>query len=318
MTGKTDQLPGRLRLSLRQLEVFVAIARTGSTREAAHRISRSQSAASGALGDLEAVLGIQLFDRIGRHLLLNEHGRMLLPQAAALIDQAADLEHRFNAELALPLRIAASLTVGEYVLPSLVAGWKASHPASKVQMRIANSSMVIDAIAALEADVGFIEGPQTHPHLLVRQWLTDEMTIVAAPGHPLARRLATHRQLEQAAWALREPGSGTREAADRWLLAHLDSVQVEFELSSAEALKRVVEEGGTLACLSRGAVGQQLASGTLVEIRTRLPKARRPLAMVLHRDKRLGTGAQEFVQLCRDFARSRSSTRAAGVNFPAP
>ena len=95
MTGKNDQQAGppgsRLRLSLRQLEVFVATARGGSTRAAAERIARSQSAASTALGDLESAIGAALFDRVGRRLVLNENGRSLLPKAAALVDQALDI-----------------------------------------------------------------------------------------------------------------------------------------------------------------------------------------------------------------------------------
>jgi DNA-binding transcriptional LysR family regulator len=307
MTGKNDQ-HRRLKLTLRQVEVFLATAGAGSTRGAAERISRSQSAASGALGELEGALGVKLFDRVGKRLLLNEHGRLLLPQAAALLEQAADLEQQFDATLALPLRIAASLTVGEYVLPSLLAAWKGAHPASKVQVHIANSTAVMEAVSALQADVGFIEGPQTHADLSVHSWLSDEMTIVASPAHPLARRVATNRQLEQAAWALREPGSGTREAAERWLLDSLGSLHVEFEMGSAEALKRLAAEGRVLACLSRRVVQRDIEVGALVEIRTRLPKSRRRLAMVLHRARRPALGAQDFVDLCREFGRSEAQT----------
>lgn len=93
MIDKTDQ---RLRMNLRQLEVFVATARTGSTRAAAGRIARSQSAASAALAELEAALGGLLFDRVGRRLQLNENGQALLPRARALLEQAAELESLFS------------------------------------------------------------------------------------------------------------------------------------------------------------------------------------------------------------------------------
>ncbi|MEJ7931692.1 LysR family transcriptional regulator [Ramlibacter sp. AN1015] len=298
MIDKTDQATGLLKLTLRQLEVFVATAREGSTRGAAQKVSRSQSAASSALAELETVLGVHLFDRVGRRLLLNENGRALLPKAAALCDLAVELEHLFDTEHAVTLRIAASLTVGEYLLPPLIAHWKTLNPASSVHLRIGNSSAVIDAVAAFEVEVGFIEGPLTHPDLLVRPWHSDEMAIVAAPGHPLARGTASHAALRQAVWALREPGSGTREAADRWLAEHLGPVHVEFEFGSAEALKRLVAAGDALGCLSRQAVEQELAHGTLVELRTRLPRARRRLALVVHRDRTLGRGSQEFVEHC--------------------
>jgi DNA-binding transcriptional LysR family regulator len=299
VTGKSDQyIPphaaNRLRLNLRQLEVFVATARAGSTRAAADHVARSQSAASAALAELEQCLGVELFDRVRRRLALNENGRALLPLAASLLDQAAELEHLFSGEHAAPLRLAASLTIGEYLLPNLLARWKLDHPLSPVRLLIGNTSEVIAAVAAFEADIGFIEGPQTHPQLIVRPWLSDELVIVAAPSHALAGQTASVRQLREATWALREPGSGTREAADRWLLERVGSLRVEFELGSPEAIKRLVATGSALACLSREVVARELAQGSLVELATRLPRATRRLAMVLHRDKHLGRSTDNF------------------------
>jgi DNA-binding transcriptional LysR family regulator len=234
--------------------------------------------------------------------VLNENGRVLLPLAASLLDQAAELEHLFTGAHEAPLRVAASLTIGEYLLPEVLARWKAAHPASPVQLMIANTSDVIAAVAAFDVDVGFVEGTQTHPSLVVHPWLTDELVIVAAPDHPLAGRSAGARQLREATWALREPGSGTREAADRWLLEHVGALQVAFELGSAEAIKRVVAAGAALSCLSREAVARELAQGTLVEVPTRLPRATRRLAMVLHRDKHLGRGTEAFIRHCEEVA----------------
>jgi DNA-binding transcriptional LysR family regulator len=301
MIDKTDQTHApRLRLSLRQLEVFAAIAHSGSTREGAGRVARSQSAVSAALAELEAALGEQLFDRIGRRLVLNENGRALLPGAVALLDQAAELQGRFTGEHAAPLRVAASLTIGEYLLPGLMAQWKLAHPHSAVHLAIGNTSEVIAAVAALEADVGFIEGPQTHADLRVRRWVSDELVVVAAPGHPLAsvRPRISARQLAEASWILREHGSGTRQASDRWLIEHLGSLNIGFELGSTEAIKRLAAAGAGLACLSRHTVAEELASGELVALRTRLPVARRRLAMVVRRDKHLGRATEDFIGHC--------------------
>ncbi|AOV05333.1 LysR family transcriptional regulator [Delftia tsuruhatensis] len=288
----------RLRLNLRQLEVFLATARSGSTRAAAERIARSQSAASTSLAELETALGVELFDRIGRRLLLNENGRALLPKAQALVEQAVEVQALFTDEHAAPLRVAASFTIGEYLLPSLVSQWTQRHPKSQIHLRIGNTSEVIAAVATLDVDIGFVEGSQTHSDLVVRPWLEDEMVIVAAPGHPLANRCATPRQLAEATWVLREYGSGTRQIADAWLLKNLGQVRVGFELGSTEAIKRVVAASDGLGCLSRYAVEQSVTDGHLVELRTRLPKASRQLAIVLHRDKRLGRATTDFLAHC--------------------
>jgi DNA-binding transcriptional LysR family regulator len=288
----------RLRLSLRQLEVFVATARTGSTRGAAERVARSQSAASAALAELEVAIEGQLFDRVGRRLILNERGRALLPGAIALLEQAGELQGLFAAAHRAPLRVAASLTIGEYLLPQVIARWKDDHPDSPVALTIGNSSRVIQAVVDMEDDVGFIEGPQTHPDLHVRRWLEDELILVASPSHPLARRAATHRQLADAVWILREPASGTRQAADAWLLEHLGALQVQYELGSTEAIKRLAAAGVGLACVSRHAVAVELAQGALAEVRTRLPRSRRRLAIAVRRDRRLGRATEDFVRHC--------------------
>jgi DNA-binding transcriptional LysR family regulator len=309
MIGKSDHMKAAppaspasesqsMHLSLRHLQVFVATARGGSTRAAAERVARSQSAASSALGDLESGLGVALFDRVGRRLVLNENGRALLPRAAALLNQACEVQHLFSHEHATPLKVAASLTIGEHLLPELVGQWKTRHPSSPVRLVIANTSEVIAAVAAFDVDVGFIEGSQTHPDLVVRPWLNDELVVVASATHPLAGRAVSPRMLRDASWALREIGSGTREAADRWLMEHLGEFNVAFELGSPEAIKRLVAAGAALGCLSRRAVASALADGTLVELQTRLPRAVRRLAMVLHRDKHLGRGTEDFVNHC--------------------
>jgi DNA-binding transcriptional LysR family regulator len=288
----------RLRLNLRQIEVFLATAHGGSTRAAADRIARSQSAASTSLAELESALGVKLFDRIGRRLLLNENGRALLPKAQALVEQAAEAQALFMDEHAAPLRVAASFTIGEYLLPSLISHWTQLHPKSHVHLRIFNTREVITAVAGLDVDIGFIEGAQTHSDLVVRPWLDDDMVIVAAPGHALANRRATALELADATWVMREHGSGTRQIADEWLLKNLARVRVGCELGSTEAIKRVVATSDALGCLSRYAVAQSVEDGHLVELRTRLPKATRELSIALHREKRLGRATEEFLAHC--------------------
>jgi DNA-binding transcriptional LysR family regulator len=300
MTEKSDH---RLRLTLRQLEVFAATAREGSTRAAAGRIARSQSAASAALADLEAALGTQLFDRIGRRLVLNENGRALLARSVSLVDQAAELQTMFFTEQQAPLRVAASFTTGEYLLPGILLGWKQQNPQARARLIIGNTSDVIAAVVGFEADVGFIEGRQTHPDLSVRRWLSDEMVVVAAPSHPLAGRMVGARELAEAGWVLREEGSGTREATEDWLARRVGPLDVELELGSSHAIKRVLASGVGIGCMSRYAVADALAAGSLVELKTTLPKNSRTLSIVLHRQRQPGRTLEAFIDFCMAGAR---------------
>jgi DNA-binding transcriptional LysR family regulator len=308
MSDKTVQ---RLHLTLRQLETFAATANAGSTRAAADRVARSQSAASNALAELEGTLGVQLFDRVGRRLSLNENGRALLPRAAAVLQQAAEIEALFGSAHAAALRLAASFTIGEYLLPDVVSAWKRTHPDSQVRLDIANTQAVLDAVAGLQVDVGFIEAARTHPDLLVHHWRADELVVVASPSHPWAARRVTVRQLSGATWIVREPGSGTREATDRWLVPALGQVTVEMELGSNEAVKRAVASGLGLGCLSNHAVADALAQGWLVKLRTPLPALRRTLSIVVHKSKPLGSAAQDFLKHCMGAASKTPSPSPA-------
>lgn len=295
MTQKTGQ---RLTITLRQLEVFAATAREGSTQAAANRVARSQSAASAALGDLEKALGVALFDRVGRRLVLNEHGQALLPRAVSLLEQAHELVGLHATEHEAPLSLASSFTIGEYLMPDLIAQWRQVHPGSRVRLSIANTAEVLEAVASFDASVGFIEGTASHANLRIKRWCADELVVVAAPDHPLAGRAPTQRQLGEATWILREQGSGTREAADRWLSTHLNEYAVALELGSNEAIKRAARSGLGLACLSRHAVAGAVEEGWLVAVRTGWPAVRRSFSVVTHRARRLGSAAEDFVRHC--------------------
>lgn len=296
MNNKMHQ---QTRFTLHELAIFVAIARLGTTRAAADYIARSQAAVSAALAALEASLGVELFDRQGRGLVLNENGHTLLPKAASLLDQANQLQRLLSVDNAMPLRVAASLTIGEYLLPKLLVHWQAANLNSPVQLTVGNTNAVIDAMVSFDADIGFIEGPQTHPDLIVQPWLSDRMVIVAAPAHALAGLSVNRRQLADATWAIRETGSGTRAIADHWLLDRVGQINVAFELGSTEAIKQLVASGSCIACMSIYALDQALKQGWLVEVKTQLKLPVRRLAIVLHRDKRLSKGAAEFLRQCQ-------------------
>jgi DNA-binding transcriptional LysR family regulator len=285
-----------LRLSLRELEVFAAVAACESVTRAAAEVALSQSAASQALAQLEQALGVPLFDRIGRGLQLNEHGRALLPRARALLDEAAALQDLFG-EAALSLRLGASTTIANYLLPQRLAALRQRWPQCRVSLQVANTRDIVAAVAALQADFGLIEGPCHHPALHSLPWQQDELLVFAAANHPLAGRAVSLAELAGAPWLLREAGSGTREEVERVLLPHLGSLNVEMELGDSEAIKRAVAAGLGVSCLSRRVVAELLDSGALVPLHTALPPLQRTLWCIRHRDKAPGSSMRAFLQL---------------------
>ena len=273
-----------IRATLRQFQIFIAVAGRGSTTGAAADLALSQSATSAALNELESLLGTRLFDRVGKRLALNDGGRTLLPQARRLVEGAQALEARFTQGDGVEpfrLQIGASTTIGNYVLPPLIASFLQGHPAGRLELRIGNTGDVASAVAAFTVDIGFIEGPCHEREMQTLPWMTDELVIVAAASHPLAAKARRGKlpvsALQQAQWLLREPGSGTRDAVLQALLPHLTRLRSPVELGSTEAIKTGAAAGLGLACLSRRVVADFVALGRLVELRTTLPPLRRAL-----------------------------------------
>ncbi len=178
------------------------------------------------------------------------------------MERAADIEALFAHDSAVSLHVAASFTVGEYLLPERLAQWVQRYPRRPIQMSVDNTHDVVEAVAALQVDIGFVEGPVSHPDVLVRPWLDDELVLVARAGHPLAGAPVELAALRAAAWALREPGSGTRQVAESWLRRRLDALHVALELGSTEAIKRAVLASDLLTALSRYAVQREVDQGT--------------------------------------------------------
>lgn len=298
----------RMKITLRQLQIFVAVARTSSTAEAGRSLPLSQSATSAAINDIENLLGTRLFDRVGKRLVLNDNGRLLLPSAISLLEGAMDLEQQFidakNGQSS-QLRLGASTTIGNYILPGIIAGCRRTRNVSEcetqpgMRLDVANSSKIAASVANYEIDAGFIEGNCHEPNLKVIPWLEDELLIVASPLHPLSSaRNANIGMLQKAIWLMREPESGTRETVEYELLRHLGRLRIGMELGGAEAIKRATSEGLGISCLSRWVVADYLESGMLVEIRTDLPKLTRRFHILLHRQKYLSENLKKFLNHC--------------------
>lgn len=179
-------------ISFRQLQVFVAVTRAGTVGAAARGLSLSQSATSQSLADLEKHLGVPLFERVGKRLQLNELGSRLLPKAEHLLHDLnafVDAAREPDGELQGTLTVAASATIGTYLLPELAGRFSEQHPAVDLQVRLRNTGEVIADLLRLEADLGLIEGQCCDPKLKSEFWRHDEMVVVCNPAHPSRREV---------------------------------------------------------------------------------------------------------------------------------
>ncbi|HSY29953.1 MAG TPA: LysR family transcriptional regulator [Burkholderiaceae bacterium] len=295
-----------MRISLRQLQIFAAVAESGSTTAAAELVALSQSAASAGLNELESMLQHKLFDRVGKRLLLNDNGRLLLPQARQMLDAATTIERQFSAsDGAAGLRIGASTTIGIYVLPAILAAVSTRATALHPSVNIANTADIAAAVENFDIDMGLVEGPCHQADLLVEPWIKDDLVIVCAPDHPILTGKPGSRislkALREAGWLLRESGSGTREAVEHALVPHLHTLRAAGEFSNAEAIKHAAAAGLGLACLSLLVVRDMLEAGRLIQLSTALPSLSRHFYLIRNRHKILSTRLEHFLHFCREW-----------------
>ncbi|WP_446890720.1 LysR substrate-binding domain-containing protein [Aeromonas veronii] len=289
-----------MKLTLQQLKVFATIARYGNLGLAANELCLSKGAVSQSLQELERQLSTPLFDRIHPRLQLNNEGRLLQPAAEELLTRMQDIENLFspNAEPSGQLRLGASQTIGNYLLPTLLASSK-QELGLPPKVTINNTHLLCHALANFELDMALIEGENHHPDLLAEPWLQDEMLVVAPPGHPLAnKKELTLSRLGGETWVLREAQSGSREQFIQQIQPELPRWQPGLELNTLEAVMLAVEKGLGISFISRLAASDRLADGRLIA----LPLSRRfprQLSLIWHKQKYHSTSLRHFIHFCR-------------------
>ncbi len=294
-----------MRFTLRQLEVFLAVAEGQSVSRAAEHLFMSQSAVSSALADLERQFEIQLFDRIGKRLQLSALGRTLRPRAEALQAQASELEHALVGQSEISLRIGATLTIGNYLAVPLMARFMRDNPGARVTLEVANTQEIARKVANFEIDVGLVEGELSEPELEVTRWCDDELAVFCAPTHAFAKkRTLRDADLTSAAWIVRERGSGTRQAFEHAMRGILSELTIALELQHTEAIKSAVEAGLGVGCVSHIALEEAFRHGDLVRCKVPQRSFERQFNFVLHKDKFRSGGLLRWLELCRSQARS--------------
>lgn len=281
----------------------MAVAQQESVSRAAVQLALSQSAASTSITELERQSSCQLFDRAGKRLSLNALGHQLLPQAVALLDQAKEIEDLLNGKSGFgSLAVGATLTIGNYLATLMIGHFMQIHPESQVKLHVQNTANIVQQVAHYEIDLGLIEGDCSHPDIEVQPWVEDELVVFCSPNHPLAHSgSASMEALTQEAWILREQGSGTRLTFDQAMRHHRSGLNVRLELEHTEAIKRAVESGLGIGCISRLALRDAFRRGSLVAVQTPELDLARQFFFIWHRRKYQTAAMREFLDLCRSF-----------------
>ncbi|PCK03412.1 MAG: LysR family transcriptional regulator [Alteromonadaceae bacterium] len=289
-----------MRYTLRQLEVFLATAHFQNVTKAAESLSLSQSAASGALKDLERQFDVQLFDRVGKRLQANEFGKRLRVKAEALLSQAQALESELARNQNIgTIKVGATLTIGNYLCVDLINHYIEGGSDAKVNLEVANTETIFNEILNFDIDLGLIEGEYHHPDIEAIPWQDDQLQCFCSPQHPLAK-LGTLNDtaLLDANWILREHGSGTRQTFDRAMHGLLPELNITLELQHTEAIKRAVEKGLGISCLSEITLEDAFSRGSLVPLKVPSRDLSRKLYCVIHKQKYLGAGIRHWMTIC--------------------
>ncbi|MEV5146303.1 LysR family transcriptional regulator [Streptomyces sp. NPDC052727] len=286
---------------LAALELLLAVARLGSLGAAAREVGITQPAASSRIRSMERQLGVALVDRSPRGSRLTDAGALVTDWARRVVEAAAAFDAGARAlrdRRDSRLRVAASMTIAEYLLPGWLLALHAERPDTAVSLLAGNSAKVAELLLAGEADLGFVEGLTVPTGLDSTVIARDRLIVVTAPAHPWARRRRplTAAELAATPLILRERGSGTRQVLDAALGGLARPL---IELSSTTAVKASAVSGAGPSVLSELAVGEELAMRRLVSIPVEGVFLRRDLRAVWPTGHRPTGPARELLSLTR-------------------
>ncbi|WEH42715.1 LysR family transcriptional regulator [Streptomyces sp. AM 2-1-1] len=284
------------------LELLLSVARHGSLGRAAKELGISQPAASGRVRTMERQLGVALLDRSPRGSTLTDAGALVTDWARRIVEAAEAFDAGAQAlrdRRDSRLRVAASMTIAEYLLPGWLIALRAERPGTAVSLLAGNSEQVARRLLLGEADLGFVEGLTTPDGLDGTVVAHDRLVVVVAPVHPWARRRTplTPRELAATPLILRERGSGTRQVLHAALAAHGGLAEPLLELSSTTAVKGAAESGAGPCVLSELALGEELSARRLVPVHLAGVRLRRQLRAVWPTGHRPAGPARDLLTL---------------------
>lgn len=289
-----------MRYTLRQLEVFLAIAHHQNITKAAQMLSMSQSAASGALKDLEQQFDLKLFDRLGKRLHPNNTGEKIRIKAEALLAHATELELELTEHNQLgKLTVGATLTIGDYLCIDLIHRYLEEAPGAQVKLEVVNTSTIAEKLLNFDIDLALVEGELHHADLQILPWREDELICFCSPAHPLAKKgVLIEEDLRAQNWILREPGSGTRQAFDHAMRGIIPELNITLELQHTEAIKMAVEKNLGISCLSEITLQRAFHQGDLIPLTITGRDLRRRFYFIIHKQKYRSAGILRWMEFC--------------------
>jgi molybdate transport repressor ModE-like protein len=286
-----------MQITLRQLRIFEAVARHSSISRAADELGLTQPAVSMQIKQMEDQLGLVVVEQVGKKFALTDAGQELCYHAARIGKQMAEMltsMEQFR-ELERGVLRVAVVSTANYFLPALMAAFSAEHPGVRVSLKVANREAVLAAVSSNEAELAILGHTPERVDMVAQFFMDNPLVVIGPPDHPLASMARINlRQIEDETIVIREPGSGTRAAMERFFLESGINYQPGCELNTNEAVKQAVQAGLGIGVVPAQTIELELETGRLAI----LPFQGFPILrkwFVIHRsDKRLSNAALAF------------------------
>ena len=285
------------RLTLRQFRVFEAVARHLSFSRAAEELHLSQPAVSMQVKGIEAILGVPLTEQLGKKTFLTDAGLEVLHASQAITARLDDLQHNLAQLRSVDtgrLNMAATSTVNA-VATDILARFRGRHPGVAIHLDVSNRAAVLDQLVGNRIDLAIMGQVPDGLGLEATRFMDNPLVVIAPPDHPLVgKKKSSVRDLASESFLVREAGSGTRGAMERFFAAKGLEIRSSMEMSSNEAIKQAVQAGLGLGILSLQTLEMELALKRLVVLKVEGFPIMRHWYVVHRADKRLSPAAQAF------------------------
>lgn len=291
-----------------KLKVFCIVAETKSFSRASEIIRLTQPAVSLQIQALEEMYGTKLFNRSGCVITLTRAGEMLYKYAKEINSLYAAAEKEIGGVTGLTkgiISVGASSTIGNYILPYVVADFKRKHPKVGVHLHIGNTKHVVDYLNAGNVDIGFVEGDVRKQKLVIEKLIPDELVLIMSPHHPWGKKaVVSVMSLAKEPLIFREEGSGTRQIIEKYFSKHGISpqqVKIALIMGSTESIKGAVEEGLGVSIVSRWATKKEARYGSLKTAIFKEDKFVRDFSLVRRKAKESSHTVDKFIDFLKNY-----------------
>lgn len=281
-------------MNIRKLKIFYATANSLNMTKVAKELYISQPSVSQSIHEIEAELGVVLFDRIGKRLYLTEEGTVFLNYVRRILNLYEEGTETLKAMTSMEkgkIKIGASTTIGAYILPEIIREFVEAHNKIEISLIIENTANIEKLILENKVDFAFVEGKIDSHEISIKKIWDDELVFICSNNHKWNRRKYIQRdELKNEKFIMRERGSGTREIIENYLRDKNIDFQVFMKLGNTEAIKKSVEANLGIGCISLKCVDDKLHV-----VRLKEDRIFRELYLIMHKDKFINNNMKEFI-----------------------